>query len=45
LVDAIRDTLRHHGWIEGKNAKLEYRFGPERLADETSWAKRGKPIR
>jgi putative tryptophan/tyrosine transport system substrate-binding protein len=37
LVDAFRQELSKHGWIEGKNITIEYRFaenkGPERLPE------------
>jgi hypothetical protein len=26
LVDAFRQEMRKHGWIEGKNITIEYRF-------------------
>src|SRR5262245_3088024 len=28
-VDVFRETLRGHGWVEGKNLVIEYRFGGE----------------
>lgn len=36
MVDAIRDGLRDHGWLEGKNLTMEYRFGPERLPESAA---------
>jgi putative ABC transport system substrate-binding protein len=28
-AEILRDTLREHGWVEGKNLVIEYRFGGE----------------
>ena len=36
MVDVFRQELSKHGWIEGKNITIEYRFGeqkPERLPE------------
>jgi putative tryptophan/tyrosine transport system substrate-binding protein len=39
-AEVLREALRGHGWVEGKNLMIEYRFGEERyerlraLADE-----------
>jgi len=27
MVDALRTGLREHGWIEGQNITLDYRYG------------------
>ena len=30
LVEAFRQELRKHGWIEGKNFTVEYRFSDQK---------------